>query len=104
MIVYSELPLKLPSLEHLSFGQVQLRRKGWRNENSTTKSCESYFLTRLVAHPRAITTGKRILLKQNERNPTYLRTREVCTGTKTQDFPDRKSTRLNSSHLGISYA
>src|ERR1039458_1507314 len=37
-----------------------------------------------------------------ETNPSKLRCTRICADADVQ--PDRKSTRLNSSHLGISYA
>src|SRR5947199_6657338 len=34
----------------------------------------------------------------------HLREKQFCAGREDSDEADRKSTRLNSSHLGISYA
>src|SRR5690625_1947651 len=70
------------------------------NENRQTVDVESNFTTKL-ANPTPVATT---VLTGKDLESGKVQAKELQSGIPGQTFLDRKSTRLNSSHVAISYA
>src|SRR5690625_6234777 len=103
MLVYEGVSEIYQSIERMEMLEDTFNQKSKMLSKNLYSSKQQMRFEDILGNSQAISKAKQLAIKASETKATVLITGETGVG-KEQFAQDRKSTRLNSSHVAISYA